>query len=147
MKLRQLYYFVEVQLVKVIPKDELIFEYMRARGPGGQNVNRTNSAVQLRWKPLESKIFSEREMERVVRFANGKLTIEGELLIRSEGSRDQDANRKSCLEKLNDWIAKALFVPKKRLATKPTRSSREKRLTNKKRHGEKKSGRSQKNFD
>jgi len=109
---------------------------MRSRGPGGQNVNKTNSAVQLRWNLWNSNSIPPEIHTRLLEKLAPLLTTEGELLIRTETSRDQDSNKKACLEKLLGLIDKALFVPKKRFKTKPTRSSQRKRLDSKSKRSE-----------
>ncbi len=120
---------------------EFDFTYARSRGPGGQNVNRTNSAAILRWNLRDSQALPENIKARLLEKLANQLTVDGDILIRSEEFRDQDQNRSACLKRLQALIAKALFVPKKRVATKPTRSSVRKRLDSKKRHSEVKAGR------
>ncbi|WP_413557249.1 alternative ribosome rescue aminoacyl-tRNA hydrolase ArfB [Bdellovibrio sp. HCB209] len=120
---------------------EFDFTYARSRGPGGQNVNRTNSAAILRWNLRDSQGLPENIKARLLEKLATQLTDDGDILIRSEEFRDQDQNRSACLKKLQALLAKALFVPKKRVATKPTRSSVRKRLDSKKRHSEVKAGR------
>ncbi|WP_374073367.1 alternative ribosome rescue aminoacyl-tRNA hydrolase ArfB [Bdellovibrio bacteriovorus] len=122
-----------------IPFSELDFTYARSRGPGGQNVNRTNSAAILRWNLWQSQALNQDLKERLAIKLQTKLTAEGDLIIRSEVHRDQDQNRSECIRKLHEMLNKALFVPKKRVATKPTRSSQRKRVDTKKRHAEIKS--------
>jgi len=122
-----------------IPFAEMDFTYARSRGPGGQNVNRTNSAAILRWNLWSSQALSPEIKERLASKLKTKLTAEGDLIVRSEVHRDQDQNRSECIRKLHEIIAKALFVPKKRIATKPTKSSQRKRVEGKKRHSEIKS--------
>lgn len=121
-----------------IPFHELDFTSVRSRGPGGQNVNKTNSAVILRWNILSSEVLSEEIRHRLLDKLASKLTVEGDLIIRSESSRDQNQNRSQCLQKLHEMIQKALFVPKKRVPTKPTFSAKKKRLEGKKNLSEKK---------
>jgi ribosome-associated protein len=119
-----------------LPYHELEFTSMRSRGPGGQNVNKTNSAVQLRWNlATSSSLPAEIQLKLIEKLAF-RLTTEGELLIRSETSRDQDSNKKACVEKLLEILDQALFVPKKRFKTKPTRSSQKKRLDTKSKRSE-----------
>ncbi|MBO9665329.1 MAG: aminoacyl-tRNA hydrolase [Bdellovibrio sp.] len=120
---------------------EFDFTYARSRGPGGQNVNRTNSAAILRWNLLNTQAFPENIKARLIEKLQNQLTDDGDILIRSEEFRDQDQNRSSCLKKLQALLQKALFVPKKRVATKPTRSSVRKRLDSKKRQSETKANR------
>jgi ribosome-associated protein len=119
-----------------IPFHEMEFTYARSRGPGGQNVNRTNSAAILRWNLWSSQVLSAEIKERLALKLHGKLTVDGDLIIRSEVHRDQDQNRSECIQKLHEMLRKALFVPKKRVATKPTRSSKRKRLDSKKKDAE-----------
>lgn len=120
---------------------EFDFTYARSRGPGGQNVNRTNSAAILRWNLRDTQSLPENIKARLLEKLANQLTVDGDILIRSEEFRDQDQNRSACLKRLQALIQKALFVPKKRVATKPTRSSVRKRLDSKKRHSEVKAGR------
>lgn len=120
---------------------EFDFTYARSRGPGGQNVNRTNSAAILRWNLRDSQALPENLKARLLEKLANQLTVDGDILIRSEEFRDQDQNRSACLKRLQALLAKALFVPKKRVATKPTRSSVRKRLDSKKRNSEVKAGR------
>lgn len=114
-----------------IPFNEFTFETMRSRGPGGQNVNRTNSAVVLRWPVANSSAFNEVDKSRIRDRLSHLITMEGDLIIRSEVHRSQDQNRKACLEKLEVYLQKAFFVPKARFKTKPTRSSVRKRVESK----------------
>ena len=115
-----------------IPFHEMDFTYARSRGPGGQNVNRTNSAAILRWNLMKSQAFNEETKLRLQTKLANQLTDDGDLLIRSEEFRDQDQNRSACIKKLQLIIQKALFVPKKRVATKPKKSAVRKRLDSKK---------------
>lgn len=119
-----------------IPFGEMEFTYARSRGPGGQNVNRTNSAAILRWNLWSSQVFSQEIKERLAQKLQGKLTMDGDLIVRSEVHRDQDQNRSECIQKLHEIIRRALFVPKKRVATKPSRSAKRKRLEGKKKDAE-----------
>jgi ribosome-associated protein len=116
----------------IIPFHELEFTYARSRGPGGQNVNRTNSAAILRWNLQRSQAFSEAVKLRLATNLAGQLTDAGDILIRSDEHRDQDQNRSSCINKLQIIFKKALFVPKRRVATKPKRSAVRRRLDSKK---------------
>ena len=116
-----------------IPWSEFEFTYVRSRGPGGQNVNKTNSAVILRWNISKSSVFSNEIKERILTKLQHRLTEDGDIIIRSDIHRDQDQNRSECLERLTDLLLKALFVPKKRIKTKPTKSSQQRRVDSKKR--------------
>lgn len=122
--------------IQKIPFHEFTFEVTRSRGPGGQNVNRTNSAVILRWDYQDSGVSTE-EQKRIIsnKLAN-MINVENEIYIRSEESRDQDQNKKLCLNKLEILLQKAFFVPKKRIKTRPSRSSVERRIKSKKKASE-----------
>lgn len=117
---------------------EISFEFTRSRGAGGQHVNRTESAVILRWNLAETQRFTAPEKERLLGKLGPQLNKEGELLIRAENFRDQDSNRKEALRRLEEILQKALFVPKKRIKTKPTKSSQRKRLDSKKKDSDRK---------
>lgn len=121
---------------KLIP--EISFEFTRSRGAGGQHVNRTESAVILRWNLVETQMFFGPEKDRLLQKLGPQLNKEGELLIRAENFRDQDSNRKEALRRLEEILERALFVPKKRIKTKPTKSSQRKRLDSKKKDSDKK---------
>lgn len=127
---------------RLIP--EISFEFTRSRGAGGQHVNRTESAVILRWSVIETQGFTAPEKERLLAKLGPQLNKEGELLIRAENFRDQDSNRKESLRRLEEILQKALFVPKKRIKTKPTKSSQRKRLDSKKMDSQKKQMRREK---
>lgn len=128
------------------PYHELQFEAVRSRGPGGQNVNKTNSASILRWN-VPSTTLPEPVRLRLLDKLGPQLTETGDLLIRSDVHRDLEQNKKACLEKLSAAIEKALFVPKKRVKTKPTYSAVRKRLDSKRKASDKKRSRSNKDWD
>lgn len=123
---------------------EITFEFTRSRGAGGQHVNRTESAVILRWNLIGTKAYQGIEKDRLISKLSSQLTKEGELMIRAETHRDQDSNRKEALRRFEEILQKALFVPKKRIKTKPTKSSQRKRLDSKKKESQKKRLRSEK---
>ncbi len=127
-----------------IPYSELNFEFARSGGPGGQHVNKTNSATVLRWNVHTTLAFSEEQKIKLQEKL--KLTNTGELIVRSEESRDQEKNKKKCLEKFDSILDKALFVQKKRKATKPSRAQREKRIKSKKIRSEVKKSRRSKDW-
>lgn len=115
---------------------EIDFEFTRSRGAGGQHVNRTNSASLLIWKPHETNAFDPDRKARLINKLERFMTVDGEIIIRSEEFRDQAQNKKKSLEKLDRMIDQAFFVPKKRIATKPTKSSQRRRVDDKKRRAE-----------
>lgn len=124
-----------------IPIEEFTFTYARSGGPGGQNVNKVSSKVLLRWKPADSPSLPDEVKARFLAQQQSKLTTEGELLITSEKTRDQKKNYDDCLEKLREMILPAAKPPKKRKKTRPTRGSVERRLSEKRRESERKTGR------
>lgn len=128
----------------VIPWNELEVSVTRSSGAGGQHVNRTNSAVQLRFSISKSLVLSEEQKEKILKKLSYRLVQDDEILIRCEEERDQKRNKELAYENLNKLINSALIVPKKRIATKPKKSSIQKRLSGKKIRSEIKKGRSEK---
>jgi len=109
----------------------LSFAFVRASGPGGQNVNKVSSAVQLRFDMAGSTALSDAVKNRLRVLAGRRFTDEGAILIIARNQRSQDHNRREALERLADLIRRALVAPKTRKATKPTKASRERRLDGK----------------
>jgi ribosome-associated protein len=122
---------LEVTPAVVIPDTDLSFAFVRASGPGGQNVNKVSSAVQLRFDMRGSTALSDAVKGRLRALAGRRVTDDGAILIIARNQRSQDQNRREALERLADLIQRALVVPKTRRATKPTRASRERRLESK----------------
>ncbi len=114
---------------------EIDERFVRSSGPGGQNVNKVASAVQLRFNVFQSSLPDAVKL-RLVRLAGSRLTEEGILVIDSRAHRTQVQNREAARERLVELIKKAAVAPKARHKTKPTRAAREQRLTNKKRRSE-----------
>jgi ribosome-associated protein len=115
-----------------IPETELHVAFARSGGAGGQNVNKVNSKVELRWSPVTSAALGEDDRAWLISKLRGRLTNAGELLVTSERTRDQAKNRADAQAKLVAIVAAALFRPKKRRATRPTRGSKERRIGEKK---------------
>jgi ribosome-associated protein len=130
-----------------IPEHEIQFEFVRSSGPGGQNVNKVNSKVRLRWNILASPGVPDEIKNRFLELFGNRLTALGEIIITSDKTRDQKQNREDCLEKLRRMIFEAANPPKPRKKTKPSRSSKEKRRKEKKHHSKKKNSRSSRNWD
>ena len=120
---------------------EIFYQAQRSRGPGGQNVNKTNSSVQLRWAFHYSSALSDEQKHVIATKLASHINSEGILFLRSDVHREFENNRREVLEKLQDHLNKAFFKPKPRKATKPTYSSKKKKLESKRRRGEIKKGR------
>lgn len=117
---------------------ELKFEYSRSSGPGGQHVNKTETAVIARFPVSASRALSELQKKAIFEKLSNRITKEGDLIVRSEESRDRLRNKDEVIKRFLELLEKAFFVPKPRKKTKPTRSSERKRLLSKKVHGQKK---------
>ena len=119
-----------------LDESELEETFVLASGPGGQNVNKVSSAVQLRFNAALSPSLSEPVRFRLMKLAGGKLTKDGVLVLTGRQFRDQVRNRADVRERLIELIRAAAVAPKKRRPTKPPRASKEKRLQHKKKHAE-----------
>ena len=118
-----------------IDENELQFAFVRSSGPGGQNVNKVATAVQLRFDVIHSSL-PEEVKERLSHIAGNKITSDGELLIEAKKFRTQEQNREEAVSRLIDLLQRAFTKPKRRKKTKPTTESRERRLKEKKVRGE-----------
>ncbi|HET7611698.1 MAG TPA: alternative ribosome rescue aminoacyl-tRNA hydrolase ArfB [Rhodanobacteraceae bacterium] len=118
-----------------IPDSELTERFLRADGPGGQHVNRTESAVELRFDVAHSPSLPDAVRARVLARRDRRLTDEGVLVIQARRFRDQARNRDDARARLVEVIRDSLAPPKKRVATRPTRASKERRLAGKKQRG------------
>jgi ribosome-associated protein len=114
-----------------IPDADLEVAFIRSAGPGGQNVNKVASAVQLRFAVARNATLRPDVKARLRALAGHRMTDAGDLLIVSRETRSQEQNRRQAEERLVDLVRRALVAPKKRHATKPTRASRERRLEGK----------------
>jgi len=119
-----------------IRETELRLDFIRSSGPGGQNVNKVATAVQLRFDVFRSPSLPEDVRRRLVRIAGKKVSKEGVLLIDARRFRTQERNRQDAVDRLIQWVRRAAEKPKKRIKTKPTLSSRERRLEGKRQRSE-----------
>ncbi|MCI0556320.1 MAG: aminoacyl-tRNA hydrolase, partial [Anaerolineae bacterium] len=118
-----------------IDERELQIDFIRASGPGGQNVNKVATAVQLRFDVINSSL-PEEAKTRLVHLAGKRMTSEGILLIEAKRFRTQEQNREDAIQRFIDLVRKSLAKPKARRKTKPTKASKEVRLKEKKRKGD-----------
>ena len=118
---------------------ELVFCASRSSGPGGQNVNKVNTKVELRFDVMNSAVLSEEEKSIILTKLKGKINSDGILIITSQEDRSQLKNKETAISKFYTLVTRALTPPKPRRRTKPTAASRLRRLTEKKKTGEKKS--------
>jgi ribosome-associated protein len=130
-----------------IDADEIREEFVRAAGPGGQNVNKVATAVQVRFDVRHSPNLPDDVRARLVRLAGRRINADGVLIIEAKQFRTQDQNRADAQTRLFDLIRQATIVPKSRRKTKPSRAAKERRLENKKRNSAIKSARRIANLD
>jgi ribosome-associated protein len=119
-------------------REQLRFGFSRASGPGGQNVNKVNTKTELRIRLEALHGLSDKALARLGLIARHRLTADGDLLLTADNQRTQEANRQACLGKLRDLIEAAQVEPKVRRKTKPSRSSKRKRVESKRVHSAKK---------
>jgi ribosome-associated protein len=119
-----------------IDDSELRFDFVRSSGPGGQNVNKVSTAVQLRFDAARSPSLAADVRERLARLAGRRMTADGILVITARRHRSQQDNREDAIARLVSLLKQAAVAPKTRRKTKPTKQSRERRLEDKRRAGQ-----------
>ena len=130
-----------------IPLTEFDFSFARSGGPGGQNVNKVNTKVTLRWSPSKSSGLPADVRERFVERYHRRMTKDGEFILHSQRFRDQGRNVADCLDKLRELLLAVATAPKKRKPTRRSRGSIERRLKDKKQSSQKKQRRRRPSMD
>lgn len=130
-----------------IPEHELEITASRSGGAGGQHVNKTDTRITLRWNIKNTTILTEEQKQRILEKLSARITQDGDLIIHNSESRSQQQNKKNTFNNLAAIIRNALHVPKKRIATKISKTLREARLKSKAHRGEIKKMRSKKTLD
>lgn len=131
----------------VIPESELDFRFFRAGGPGGQNVNKVSTAVQMRFDAANSPSLTEPVRQRLMKLAGSRLTLDGVVLITAVRHRTQERNRADAIERLQAMVDKASIAPTYRVPTRPTKASKERRLVAKTKRSGIKSARGKPDLD
>ena len=126
---------------------ELTFDFVRSSGPGGQNVNKVSTAAQLRFDNNASTVLPGKAKVRLKRLAGKRVTGDGILLLEARRHRTQDQNREDAIARFDNLLRSALEPPKRRIPTKATAASKERRLQSKKSKGEVKKARQSRSFE
>ncbi|HZH43194.1 MAG TPA: alternative ribosome rescue aminoacyl-tRNA hydrolase ArfB [Lysobacter sp.] len=130
-----------------IPDDELVERFVRAAGPGGQNVNKLSTAVELRFDIAGSPSLPEPVRERLLARRDRRVTSEGVLVIQAQRFRTQERNRDDARERLAAFVEAGLHAPKPRIATRPPRAAKQRRLEQKRQRATIKRGRGPRDWE
>ncbi len=125
-----------------LDENDLIFRFVRASGPGGQNVNKVSSAAELRFDVMRNTSLPEAVRLRLARLAANRINSQGQLVIFAQRYRSQERNRTDAVARLAALIRRAAVVPRTRKSTKPSRATKQRRLDSKRRQSAKKRQRS-----
>jgi len=127
---------IQITETLFINEDEIQLDFMRSSGPGGQNVNKVSTTVQLRFNAARSNALSEEIRQRLIKIAGHRMTEDGILVIKARRFRSQNKNRQDAIQRLVELIRRAAVKPKPRRKTKPSPAAKARRLLRKKRRGE-----------
>jgi ribosome-associated protein len=133
--------FSNFNMMKIDITNEIIFQTARSGGSGGQNVNKVETMVEGRWNVETSRVAGDEQQEMILHKLKNKITADGFLLVKSQTERTQLGNKDSVIKKMNTLVNEAIVKKKSRIATKPSKAAKEKRIEGKKQKSEIKTAR------